>query len=275
MSGEVRRRLAVAAVGIPLCVLVVWSGGLLCAVGLSLLAGQGMREYVTMFRRNGERPFLTLGVLGAAAFPLLVYAVGVSGAWPWMAAYLMAVSLAALFALSPEERPVATAALTAFGVVYVGGLLSFAVPLRVEFASGRTASTALFFLPVAVTWLSDTSAYFGGKALGRRPLAPRVSPHKTVAGAVAAVLAGLAGSLAYGTGLLPMAGLSLAPLPALVLGLLVATAAVLGDLAESVLKRECGVKDSGGVLPGHGGILDRMDSLLWVFPVTYLFLRLA
>jgi phosphatidate cytidylyltransferase len=125
---------------------------------------------------------------------------------------------------------------------------------------------------VGVTWLADTAAYFGGKALGRRPLAPIVSPNKTIEGGIAALAAGPLGALAMAWLVIPeLAALGAASVA--MLGLLVAAAAILGDLVESAIKRECGVKDSSGLLPGHGGLLDRMDSLLWAIPVAYLSLR--
>lgn len=269
---ELRRRLAVAAVGIPLCVAAVWWGGFVFAGGLALLAGVATWEYVRMFRAAGRRPFYVPATVGAAAFPILVYGAGIQAAWVLTPVYVMAVTAYALRRLPPEEAPVTAAAHTLLGLFYVGGLLSFAVPFRTVLAQGRLEGTALFFLPVAVTWLTDTAAYFGGKTFGRRPLAPRVSPNKTVAGAVSALAAGAGGGLFYGSWILERVDTGLEPVPALILGLLVAGAAVLGDLVESLMKRECGVKDASGLLPGHGGLLDRMDSLLWAFPVAYAFL---
>lgn len=274
-GGETRRRLGVAAVGIPLCALVVYAGGMVYLAGLALLAGVGAREYAAMYRSRGDRPFLWVAVAGAALFPPAVGILGLQEAWAGAAGLLMAVSLLALMRLPPERGPGVAAALTAFGVLYVGGLLAFAVPLREAFTDGRVAGTLLFFMPVAVTWLADTAAYFGGKAMGRRPLAPEISPNKTVAGATAALLAGVAGGGVYAAWILPLAGPDMSPLRGLALGLAVSVAAIVGDLVESSLKRECKVKDSSGLLPGHGGLLDRLDSLLWVFPVAYLFLRLT
>lgn len=275
MTDELRRRLIVAGVLIPACVLVVFAGGWLFAGGLSLLAGVAMREFGRM-QDAGRRPYRFSGVLGAAGFPLVAFGGGLELAWLLVPGFLMAVSVLAFSRDPPEEGPVLRTAVTIFGVLYVGGLLSFAVPIRTGGGATRGAATLFFFLPVTVTWLSDSAAYFGGKALGRRPLAPRISPNKTVAGAVSALVAGIAGGGLYGVLVLPLGGAeALAPAHALALGLAVAGAAILGDLAESVLKRECGVKDSSDLLPGHGGLLDRMDSLLWVFPVAHAFLRLT
>lgn len=274
MKSDLAQRLAVAAVGIPLCVAAVYAGGTLFAFGLALLAGVAMGEYVTMYRARGARAFLVLGIAGASALPVLALAAGPVTAWALAAGYLLLVSAAAMLRVRPEEEPIRGAALTFFGVLYVGGLLSFSVPLRESFAAGRLEGTLLFFLPVAVTWLADTAAFIGGRSWGRRPLAPHISPNKTVEGALSALAVGPLAALAYGTLLLPLAGAPLGPDRLLLLGGLLAAAAIVGDLVESILKRECRVKDSSDLLPGHGGVLDRLDSLLWAFPVTYLFLLL-
>ena len=167
--------------------------------------------------------------------------------------------------------------------MYVGGLLAFGIPLReggvlVPEASrpgdARIAGTLLFFLPVVLTWIADTAAYGGGRAFGKRPLAPRVSPNKTVAGAVAALLASLLTAFLYPRLLLPDIWTLGIPLT-LVFGLVVGALAILGDLAESALKRECGVKDSSSLLPGHGGMLDRLDSVLWALPAAFFLLVLT
>ncbi len=167
--------------------------------------------------------------------------------------------------------PFQTAALTFTAVLYVGGLLSFGVSLR-EYLPDRLEGTLLFFLPVVVTWVVDTAAYTGGRALGRRKMAPAISPNKTVEGGVSGLLAGPVATVIYSWFALPDIADSLGLGLLVVLGLVLAAAAILGDLAESSLKRECQVKDSSALLPGHGGLLDRMDSLLWTIPVAYFFL---
>ncbi len=278
MSRELRRRLAVAGVGIPLCAAVTWVGGWFFVAGVALLAAVGAAEMVGMLRGAG-RPVLPVPTVAAsAALPVAAAALGVGPAWTAAAAVAPAALALALVRYEPGEGPATAAALAAFSVLYVGGLLSFAVPLRADHASARIPGTLVFFLPVVVTWIVDTAAYFGGRAWGRRPLAPSVSPNKTVAGAVAALAAGPAATAAYAAAVLPLAGGAGGPLPGLgllpaaALGLLLAAAAVMGDLAESAVKRECGAKDASDLLPGHGGLMDRMDSLLWTIPVAHLFL---
>ncbi len=275
---ELVTRLVVAGLGIPVCVAVVWIGGLVFAVGLAILAGVGMGEYVAMFRSRASRigdatglPFRVFGVLAAGCLPLLAYTLGLQATWAAVPVLLLAAGAYALATRPPERGPIAAASLTVFGAVYLGGLLAFGVPLREAPGTGRLAGTLLFFLPVVVTWLADTAAYFGGRRWGRRKLAPLVSPNKTVAGAVSAVVAGPLVAVAYGTLLAPLGGLRPDPLLTVLFGLAASVAGIIGDLVESLVKRECGVKDASHILPGHGGILDRLDSLLWVFPVAYLF----
>jgi len=272
MASDLGRRLTVATIGIPLTVAVTFAGGWLFAAGLAVLAAVAVWEIGRMLEVRGDRFLYVPGMVLAAVFPLA--ALGSSGGAMWgitMAAVVTVAGIATL-RMVPEERPFLSAALTLGAALYVGGLISFGVPLRELFSSSAVRGTLYFFLPVGVTWLADTAAYFGGRAFGRRKLAPVISPNKTVEGAVAAILAGSAGAVVYGYVLLPELGAGLGFAGLVALGLVVALAATIGDLVESALKRECGVKDSSQLLPGHGGVLDRMDSLLWSIPAACSFL---
>jgi phosphatidate cytidylyltransferase len=129
-------------------------------------------------------------------------------------------------------------------------------------------------LPVLLTWASDIGAYAVGRTMGKRKLMPSVSPGKTVAGAVGAlVVTAIVAWLYTRFVLTPATQLAFVRGGVVVFGLLVSVAAQVGDLAESLLKREAGVKDSSHLIPGHGGILDRFDSLLFVLPVSYVLLN--
>lgn len=135
------------------------------------------------------------------------------------------------------------------------------------------------FLVLVLVWANDSAAYLVGRAWGRRPFFPSISPNKTWEGALGGLLGsallsvGLAWAAVPGTDLPPAAPLGLGPGAALVLGVCVALAGTFGDLVESFLKRRAGVKDSGSLIPGHGGILDRVDSLLWAAPLGYYLAR--
>ncbi len=147
------------------------------------------------------------------------------------------------------------------GMVYVGGLFAF-IPLVRRLDQG----VGWIFVLLAASWLGDTGAYFAGRAFGRHKLAKRLSPKKTWEGAIGGFFTSMAGAVAFGM----LFGLDTSWIVLAGLGGVLDAFGVLGDLAESMLKRAFGVKDSGGILPGHGGILDRVDSVLFAGPVLYL-----
>jgi len=273
MASNLARRLAVAAVGIPVVLVVAWLGGVFMAIGLGMLAAVGVLEAGRMLTARGA-PFLaTLAAPVAAAIPAVAWTTGADGVALGLTGALLVMAAVATMRIQPADGPFRATALSFTATIYVGGLLAFAILLRERLVDDRTLGFALFLLPVVVTWMSDTAAYFAGRVFGRRPLAPIVSPNKTVEGAVAGLVAGPVGALlvarlgapeliAAGHGAVAAGGLA------------IAAAAIMGDLAESALKRECGAKDSSNLLPGHGGLLDRMDSLLWAFPTAYVWIRL-
>jgi phosphatidate cytidylyltransferase len=155
---------------------------------------------------------------------------------------------------------------TLLGILYVAGLSGYFILIH-GIEAGRLWIVFLFL----IIWLGDSAAYYGGRKFGQRPLAPDISPGKTIEGAVF----GLAGSFVGGiiAKLTFLQGVSV--LHCLLAALICGIIGQLGDLAESILKRYTGVKDSGRLMPGHGGVLDRIDSLLFAGPVFYLYYRLA
>jgi phosphatidate cytidylyltransferase len=153
----------------------------------------------------------------------------------------------------------------ALGVAWIGGLCSFLMLLRL-----RADGLGWVLLPMFVAWFGDTGAYFSGRAFGKTPLHPRVSPKKSVEGFVGGLVGSVVGALVcarYG-----LSGVSVGH--AALMGLAGGAVAVLGDLSESLIKRSFDVKDSGWIMPGHGGLLDRVDSLLFVAPTVYVYSEL-
>ncbi len=243
------------------------------AVGLGILAAGAVWECGRMFTSRGDG-FLTLtSMLGSAALPFVAWATGPEGVVLLLTLLFLAMAVSAALRIAPEKGPFRATALSFGACVYVGGLLSYAMLLRETLTTDQRFGTALFLLPVGITWLADTAAYFVGRAFGKRPLAPIISPNKTMEGGLAGLLSGVIGALLVARIAIPEV-YSLGPARVALVGFLIAGAAILGDLVESAIKRECGVKDSSGLLPGHGGLLDRMDSLLWAIPVAYLSLRI-
>jgi phosphatidate cytidylyltransferase len=271
------RRVLVAVIGIPIAVTAGYAGGLVLAVVLALLAGAGAWELFRFTRASGAPALEPIGIPLAALMPLGAHAVRIG----WLDAPLAAggavfvvLTGAVLWARSPTERPLGSLAVTVFGVLYAGATLAYAYALRHHrFVVEPAAGVALAFFPIALTWLSDAGAYFVGRAFGKRKLMPAVSPGKTVAGAIGGVVVATAGAWLYNDQLLrPVAQLALAPWTALVFGAVISVVGQVGDLVESLFKREAGVKDSSTLFSAHGGVLDRLDSLYFAIPVAYLIL---
>jgi phosphatidate cytidylyltransferase len=297
MASELTRRVAVAAVGIPAALVVIWFGGTLLALLLAAIAAGAATEFYRLAALRGVRPFVAGGALLAAA-PVLITglvpdpAFAGSTSWGIFIIATLIVATVAIFRRGVDGGPLTATAVTVFGALFTGGTLAHAVLLReLWLAQGGTVQLqpgggfltmadwlgpALLLFPLILTWTSDTAAYFGGRAFGRRKLIPSVSPGKTVAGAVAGVIGtAVIGALYarfvfYGALGLPL-GLGFG----LLAGLILSVVAQIGDLAESLLKREAGVKDSGTLLPGHGGLLDRFDSLFFTIPAAYWLLVIA
>ena len=198
-----------------------------------------------------------------------------------MAVAVLAILGITIFTRGVSGKPLGAAASTVFGVLYTGGMLSFGYAIRyhdyviegvrVPLGSVAVASGGLLLLlPLLLTWASDIGAFFVGRAFGKQKLMPSVSPGKTVAGAIGGlVVTVIVGWLYTRFVLAPTTQLAFVRGGVFIFGFLVSVAAQVGDLAESLLKREAGMKDSSHIIPGHGGVLDRFDSLLFVLPVSY------
>lgn len=287
-KGDFVRRLAVAAVGIPLALVILFVGGWLLTIFVAGLAVLATREMNALASARGIRPFPWIGYSGTLALVLLAGFTRSYPLWtPWAVGLLLFLfflsSASAVKLRTPDERPLLAASLTLVGVLYWGGCFSFAVFLRhLPDVLGwpdpafPNQGPALLAFPLAVTWTADTAAYLFGHRFGRRKLAPTVSPGKTVEGGAAGLSAAiLVGAFVGGVFLRIHPDPFLAGLLGAGMGLLMGITIQLGDLIESLYKREAGVKDSGSLLPGHGGILDRFDALIFTLPLTYALVRLV
>lgn len=283
---ELGKRFAVAGVGIPLVLAAVYAGGWWLGSLLAAAAGVGAFELFRMAQVSGHRPFSLAGAVLAGGFVLTAtVAPTVAAATPvfWVLALAAGLLLAtaAIWARGVDGGPLGAVGTTLFGAVLLGGTLSYGIFLRylpvprAQVEAGDWGGTALVMFPLALAWVSDSGAYFGGRAFGRRKLLPAVSPAKTVAGALSGVVVAVAAGAFLGWLLRSWLGIELGMVRGAIGGALISPAAQVGDLAESLLKREAGVKDSGRLFPGHGGVLDRLDSLLFAIPVAFWYLSLV
>ena len=274
---EFPKRVLVAIVLIPIVLGCVWAGGPALVTMLSLASGLAAWEFYRLAEARGTRALSAPGIALSALIPVLVHA-RFLGLWVppvSLVALVVPVLLTlALFTRGVSLAPMAAVGATLTGVVYTGGMLSFAYALRYhQFVVDARAGTVLVMLPVVVTWLNDSGAYFAGRRWGRAKLMPSVSPGKTWAGAYGGVVASVLTTWVFAAFILPSWAHLTLRLPAiLVVGVVLSVAAQVGDLAESMFKREAGVKDSSQLIPGHGGVLDRVDSLLFTLPVGYVLL---
>jgi phosphatidate cytidylyltransferase len=264
------KRVATAAVGVPLFLAAVFLLPPYAFLALSaVLLGWASLEFVAIARVWAPgAPLAALPPLAVALGALLALPPAAEPLPPvaiWTVALALPVGVGSLVLLARTpvaEAPAALGAL-AFGIPY------FALPIG-SLCQLQRHDPWLVFLLVAVVWLGDTAAYWVGSAWGRRRLAPVVSPRKTWEGALAGLAVGVAATAAW-------SGWRLGRLDAVVLiaGTATAVAAQVGDLVESILKRSVRIKDSGRILPGHGGVLDRADALLFAAPVLWVALSLG
>jgi phosphatidate cytidylyltransferase len=250
-------RLLPAAVLLPVVLGVVWLGGW-WLFSLALLGGLlALHELYGIAR--GLRPIVLGGYTG-----LVLTLLGAQlGGQEWILAGILATFPAALlvfFVSSARQNAVAAFSVTILGAAWVGGGLAYLLLIRDAPVDGRL----LVFTTLLTVFADDTAAFFVGRTIGRHRLAPAISPGKSWEGFVAGTLAAVATAFfaLYEQDVMTTG-------ESLLFGLAIALAATLGDLFESAVKRDLGVKDSGRLLAGHGGVLDRMDSLLWAGPAAY------
>ena len=254
------QRVASAVVGVPLIFLLIIVGGNWYVAAIAAVLAIACLEF--QHPRFGWTHPLTL--LAAAFAAALAGGAHVGLDWIiWFTAGALLLTLAVVVLVGFEaERSFFDWQWAVAGIVYTGFLGSFLVLLR-DLPNGRD----WVFLTVLSTWAMDTTAYFGGRAFGGRKLAPRISPGKTVEGFAFGWVGGFAAALLLNYFL----GLRIEGWQIVALGALLPVAAILGDLSESAMKRGMHIKDSSELIPGHGGVMDRIDSILFTFALVYLF----
>lgn len=246
--------------------------GLPFTVVVAVFAIIGLQEFYTAVRRQGAMPSDGLGLIACVIFELVAWHWAGNKLLPYVPA-LLAILLLITFLVElakKEHKPILNIGATLLGALYVGWLSSFLILLHGLNAPivrppifGTSRGEWLVLFVTAVTWIGDTGGLFTGFWLGRHKLAPEISPNKTWEGALGSIVSAVVMAWLLGRWIdFPL-------VHSLILGVLLGGFGLLGDLCESSLKRELGVKDFGALLPGHGGVLDRIDSVLFTAPLAY------
>ena len=280
MQARILGSLAVVVVGL----LPTIAGGPVFAALMAVLGVVGYREFTVVSKNLPTAPRVP-----PSGYPAIAFLAG-AGLFAWPLPVVAAIGAAAVFvpvvALFRHALTAGAAegwALAVTGSFYLGLPVLAAIELRAFHGTvdaawledlnrltaaawdGHPRGLAWVIMAILVTWIADTAAFLVGRQIGRRPIASRVSPKKTIEGALGGLLGGMLVAIAVDVGL----GLGLGLLVAGLVGIGLTIVSQLGDLGESFLKRQAGVKDSGNLIPGHGGLLDRIDALLFVFPSAW------
>ncbi len=276
-----KTRLLTAAIALPILiasVLLPWwfPDAVWLFVAIAVLAlGAGLFEFFTLTKKLELKADAGLAYLGAAAL-VVAFIFDAPAKSPELLLLTLALSLivviiAETFRFQKDfSKLLAGLGVTVFGVIYIAFLGGFLIATRVGFENIPGLSTKLLLFFFAVIFGSDSGAYFAGRAFGKHKLAPAISPGKTIEGLIGGLLAAAVIAAACSWSFFPELNVWFA----IGLGTVMAAVGVLGDLAESAMKRGSGTKDAANILPGHGGLLDRLDSLLLNAPILYYFARL-
>lgn len=262
-----KKRVISAVIGILLLIFLVFSGSLPFFITVSLITILAVREYSRMLKIKTDG----LRLLLAAASVLIVFnAYLLSNSYTFLPyGIILFIIIFCLYIYNlynyDEKIFIKNMSYHLFSIIYIGGGLSFAVFLR-DINLEPFVNTSALWLVLIATWLTDSGAYFVGKKYGKRSMAPIISPNKTIAGAVGGILT-TATFIIFASFFFGVYNIYY-----LIFAFLFPIVAIMGDLFESCIKRNFDVKDTGTIIPGHGGILDRFDSFIFTAPFTYYFI---
>lgn len=252
-------RIVSALVLLPLLFFVVLTGGIVTKIALLAVIGISIWEFAGAFRQGGIRPTRTL----LFALSLILILPDWSNPWAVLPLLLFLLVFVESVVLIFDKRSIEDISVSVLAFVYITVALSSILPIQ------RASGDFLWYI-FLFAFVTDTFAYFSGKAFGRRKLIPSVSPKKTVEGSVGGILGCVLSSGIYAYFVHPQY-----LIPVLIASVFGSIVSQFGDLFASVFKRKLGIKDYGNLIPGHGGMLDRIDSIIFTAPYTYLFMYIA
>lgn len=268
-----RQRVAVAIFLIPIGMAAIYYGGLYYISLIAILLGFAAWEYVQLFRAGGHQPSGVLVVGGTLAFAA-IRSLDYFYASPWFEDIAWLASILLIFSITyhmihyerGRDQAATDFAITVSGIFYIGLLGSYLILLRSLPEGVWWVLTAL-----PAVWFADSGAYFYGRVYGKHKLSPRLSPKKSWEGYIAGIIVSIAGTAAFAALWRLPAGSAteLTVMRGAILGLVISIIAPLGDLGQSMIKRQFDIKDSSNLIPGHGGAFDRIDSWLWAGVIGY------
>jgi len=256
-------RILVALVGIPIVVAIILAGGWWLAGLCAAIAALGAGELYRMAHAKGIRAIPVVGIPAAGLVPLALHG-GCIACLPALLAAACGIALL-VHLRRGIEGALSALSVTVLGIVYPGLFVLWLIPLRQWNVSSPLDGAWVVLAMITGIWICDTAAYFAGRSIGRRPLAPTVSPKKTWEGAFAGGITTILWCSVVVPAVLPWGTAWLGA----AIGATIGTVGQLGDLAESLLKRDAAIKDSSAIIPGHGGVLDRFDSVIATAPAVY------
>ena len=259
-----RHRILTAVVGLPLLIAIIWFGEPWFTIFMTIMAVIGIGEFYRLADGLEIRPLTYLGVVSVALIMVSPHIPYASTLRVLISAAII-ISLIWLLFLHPRDHAFTNWAWTIAGILYIGWMLSYWIELR-----GLDNGRGLVFLAMFTTFASDTGSFFIGRAWGKHSLAPSISAGKTKEGALGGLVSAVIASIIIAA----IFRLPFAYWQIVIIGIIISLFAQFGDLVESLLKRNAGVKDAGKLVPGHGGVLDRMDSLIFTGVIVYYLVEL-
>lgn len=270
-SSSLLLRIIMSVIFLPCLFIIAWRGGIYYLILIDIIILVGLLEFYRMMEVKGLSPYKTIGILSGVALPWYIFFQ--QGIYVNLLLSIIFIGIM-LMELGRKEKGLAVyhISVTVFGVFYVAWLGSHLVLIReLPVLKGMEYRYGYYFVIMifALTWCYDTGAYTIGRLFGKHKLFPSISPGKTVEGALGGLVFSIAGILIVRQTLVTFLGIY----EAIGLAFMASIIGQLGDLVESMLKRDVKIKDSSGAIPGHGGVLDRFDSLLFTAPVIYYYLK--